>query len=523
MSQFILACLIVTFAVNSHAQEHPGWHHLSPEYEHILGVGTNRAYELLKDKKPDTVIVAILDNGAEITHEDLQEVIWTNPKEIPGNNMDDDHNGYIDDMHGWNFLGNEKGKNLKHETTGLTRLYSVLKKKYRKQDSNSVIDKEEYYSYLKIKKEFENEIQIKKDNLETIQTFIKSYHHADKIIRKELNTDTYTLKDLLALDTQSNKLKDAKEQMLNFYLHKLTPERANSEAEKINTELLTRLNTKYKGRKKFVGDNPDDINDSIYGNNQVNTCGPYHGTGIASIVGAAHNEIGIDGIATPIKLMILRIVPNGDERDKDIALAIRYAVRNGASIINCSFAKRYAMHYEFVQEAIEEAEEVGVLIIHAAGNDGINMDEIPFYPTGIKKNGEKANNWITVGASRAIEDQHLPAFFSNYGKKSVDVFAPGFEIGTCTLKNGYGTSSGTSSAAPIVSGIAAVLKAFYPYLNAAQIKEIILRSAYRPKVEKVYQPGSNNKLFTTFSQLCVSGGIANLYNAISLVETEYLK
>lgn len=519
----IPAFLVCILNLSSHAQEPPGWHHLDPEQDKVMGVSTYRSYELLKGKKPDTVIVAILDNGAEVTHQDLKEVIWINPNEISGNKIDDDNNGYIDDIHGWNFLGNAKGQNLKNETTGLTRTYAQLHKKYKKQDSNTVTNKEGYLKYLVVKEEFELKFESKKEDLESLQEMIKSYKQADKIICRELNSKHYTITEVNELKSNKKKVKIAKQTLFTFNEHRITQEKLASEYEHINNQLETRLNPKYKGRKKLVGDNPDDINDTIYGNNQVNARGPYHGTGIASIVGAAHNDIGIDGIAAPVKLMILRIVPNGDVRDKDIALAIRYAIRNGASIINCSFAKKHPMHNDFVQDAIEEAEQAGVLIVHAAGNDGINLDEMPYYPTGIKMNGKKATNWITVGASREIDGQQTPAFFSNYGKKSVDVFAPGVNISTCTLNNGYGKGSGTSSAAPIVAGIAAVLKAYYPHLSGVQLKEIILQSVYIPKTEKVYLPGSKNKNFTTFNQLCVSGGVANLFNAISLLESGYLK
>jgi subtilisin family serine protease len=477
MKYLLLILTILPFHL--FAQLEGNWHHKDPFKDNLLGISTERAYRHLANKTPDTVVVAIIDNGAMIKHKDLKSVIWVNKDEIPDNGIDDDNNGYIDDVHGWNFLGNPEGENLKMATTGLTRKYAFLQSKYGSlsEDEIDEKDKAEYELYLKVKIEFEQERKKIEDKIEA-------------------NKDKVSMKKSVA----------------NW-----------------EKELATRLNPEYDKRQQLVGDNPDDINDSIYGNNQVWARGPFHGTGVAGVVGALNNGIGYSGVARHVKLMILRIVPNGDERDKDVALAIRYAVNNGAKVINCSFAKKYSMHPEFVAEAIAYAEQKSVLIVTGAGNSAINCDDIPYYPINMKPDGTAANNFISVGASAFRDGVGAIAYFSNYGYESVDVFAPGVQIGNCELNHKFGLGSGTSIAAPVVAGMAAVILSYYPHLSAAQVKEIIMKSVYIPSAKKVGQPDFNwnpnkapNKKIK-MKNTCKSGGIVNLYKAIILIENEYLE
>jgi len=501
------------------------WHHLDPEIDGVLGISTKRAYEYLGSRHADTVIVAIIDNGVELTHEDLQGVFWINPNEIPNNGLDDDGNGYIDDVNGWNFLGNSKGENLKRETTGLTRVYGQLKSKYqgKTKENITVEDTSEFKKYLEVKHEYEERLKSKKEEIEYFEKILQYYLVADKIIKETLKKDTYSEIDLQSITKKGKEISAAKDFMLQVFERNLTKNEIEKRIKNLKADIETRLNTDFKNRENIVGDDPDNINDTIYGNNMLNVKGPYHGTEVASIVGALNNGIGVDGIAKNVSLMIIRIVPNGDERDKDIALAFRYAVRNGADIISCSFAKKYSLHHDFVQKAIEEAEEKGVLIVNAAGNNGTNNDEIAYYPTGVKTTGEIANNYITVGASREKDNKDVVAFFSNYGQTSVDIFAPGYNIEACILNNGYGSSSGTSISAPVVAGMAAVIKSYYPNLTAQQLKEIIIKSSFKPQTKEVIKPGQDKESYIAFENLCVSGGIANLYRAILLAENEYKK
>lgn len=504
------------------AQIQKEWQHLDPEKDKVLGISTIRAYELLKNRKSKPVIVAVIDNGADLSHEDLQAQFWVNPGEIPGNGIDDDKNGYIDDIHGWNFLGNQKGENIKRDQTELTRIYANLIKKYGDTASCSRFqhDSSAYLYYKKITSLYNETVSDKKKEVVIFENMLWRFLYADSIIKLKFPNGQYTQLDLLKMKDSSSQINSARNYILDIYAADLDQQKLQSYVKNCEDDLTTRLNVNFNVRQKIIGDNPDDLSDSIYGNNIVDALSPYHGTGVSGTIAALYNEIGVNGIAKNVKIMILRALPNGDESDKDIALAIKYAVRNKADIISCSFGKSYSMHPEFVMQAIKEAENAGVLIVHAAGNDGRNNDSIFTYPTGYYADGKRASNLICVGASTSEDNKGIVAYFSNYGKKSVDVFAPGYEIPSCALGNKYDLSSGTSTSAPVVSGIAAVLKSYFPKLKAREIKEIIIKSAYKPKTQLVKLPGNNNTLMN-FSDISVSGGIVNLYKAAILAKTRY--
>jgi len=375
---------LILFPLSLFAQPPSNWHHLDPQTDSVLGISSLKAYELLQGITPDTVIVALIDNGAQLSHEDLQGVFWTNPGEIAGNGLDDDGNGYIDDIHGWNFLGNEEGRNLKRETTGLTRVYAHLDAKYNGLNMRQLAeaDWQEFEYYLHIREEYNLEFKKKMTEISIYTELLNNFRKADKSIREHLGKEEYSDTEVKQLDTTKAELRFAQEYLAYLDKYELNEQKIESIISNLKSDLLTRLNPEHDARALLVGDDPDNMLDTVYGNNRVDARGPAHGTGIAGIIGALNNGMGVDGIAQHVQLMILRIVPNGDEREKDVALAIRYAVRNGADIINMSFAKKYGMHPEFVQEAITEAERAGVLIVHAAGNSGSNNDSIPYYPTG---------------------------------------------------------------------------------------------------------------------------------------------
>jgi cell wall-associated protease len=513
---FILIQLLPFFVF---AQTQKEWEHLDPEKNNVLGISTFRAYELLNGKKSNTVVVAIIDNGADLSHEDLQGQFWVNPGEIQGNGIDDDKNGYVDDIHGWNFLGNQKGENIKRENTELTRIYAKLRQKYGNLSDSFIRKKEvvDYNKYLKIKELYDKSVLEKKSELLGYQILLRKCLIADSLVKDYLKSNSYTQLDLLQLKDTSLINISSRDLLLDLFSYDLDVQKLSGMVINCQDDLETRLNPDYKIRKEIIGDNPDDLNDNIYGNNMVDAQNPYHGTGMAGTIAALYNDIGINGVAKNVKLMILRVLPNGDENDKDVALAIKYAVRNKADIISCSFGKSYSMHPEFVEQAIKIAEKDGVLIVHAAGNDGRNNDSISTYPTGYYSKGERASNWINVGASTSEDNQGIVAYFSNYGKKSVDVFAPGYEVPSCALGNKYDLSSGTSTAAPVVAGVAAVLKSYFPKLTAKELKNIIIESAYIPKTTRVKLPG-NGKDYANFKDLSVSGGIVNLYNAIIVAQ-----
>ncbi|MBN2480537.1 MAG: S8 family serine peptidase [Bacteroidales bacterium] len=515
--------LFVLFPLAGFTQDLSNWQHLDPETDSILGISTYKAYEYLNGRQTDTVVVAIIDNGAELTHEDLAGKFWENGNEIPDNQLDDDGNGYVDDINGWNFLGNPGGSNLKHETLELTRLYAQYHNMYNVDDSASfdTLQLAEYNKYLEIRKNYEDEVSQKKAEVALYRQILSGYHVSDSIIRKRLKKDVYTEADVGKIRSRKAEIAEAKKIILTFMALGIKQEVLESQIIRLTNDLNLKLNPDLKSREEIVKDNPDNLTDTIYGNNMLDVMGPDHGTGVTGALAALQNGTGIDGIARTVRIMILRVVPDGDERDKDVALAIRYAVRNGADIINCSFGKKYSAQPEFVRDAIAEAERKDVLIVHAAGNDSEDTDKTRYYPSGLLQDGRYARNWITVGASMPYDQEDLVAGFSNYGKTTVDVFAPGYGVTTCTLDGSYNKFSGTSISAPIVSGVAAVLKSCFPHLTAPQIKEIIIRSAYVPRTTLVQVPGKGNNTGVELSELCVSGGIVNLYRAVILAEQEY--
>jgi cell wall-associated protease len=522
IKRFLFLAFLTPFVLVSQVKTE--WQHLDPEKDNVLGISTFMAYEVLKDWHADTVLVAVLDNGAELGHMDLQGQFWVNPGEIPDNGIDDDQNGYVDDIHGWNFLGNSKGENIKREKTELTRIFGNLFNKYSKTTTKKKIDKksDEYLEYLKIKKLYEESFARKNRAIMIYQDYLQRYKQADSVLRIFFKNLPFGQYELFRIKDTAKVVVSARNFLLDMFSANLDQAKIEGIIQNNLDDLKTRLNPFYKIRESIIGDDPSNLNDTGYGNPMVDAMHPYHGTGVAGTIAALHNDTGIHGVARHVKLMVLRILPNGDEADKDVALAIRYAIRNKASIINCSFGKSYSMYPDFVRQAIKEAEQAGVLIVHAAGNDGRNSDSIPTYPTGFYADGSRAANWISVGASTQKDSRGVAAYFSNYGKRSVDLFAPGFEIPSCVLGSKYDLASGTSTAAPVVTGIAAVLKAYFPFLNAVEIKQLIMESVYKPKTIDVRLPGSRNQM-ARFGDLSVSGGIANVYRAVNLAIERYGK
>ena len=412
------------------------------------GMYTEKAYKYLKKKKSQTVVVGVIDSGVDIEHEDLKGQIWVNEDEIPNNGIDDDNNGYIDDVHGWNFLGNAKGEHVNEARLEKTRILAQLKDKYDGIDPNSIAQDEEYKLYLQVKEEVA----------------------ADR--------------------AQFEQYMDMIDQL---------PKEAQ---DYIRSQMDYNLNVDFDDRS-LIGDDPDDFTDTNYGNNDVEGPDAVHGTHVSGIIGALRgNGLGGDGVAENVKIMSLRAVPNGDEFDKDIALAVRYAVDNGAMVINMSFGKAYSPHQKEVYEAFKYADSKGVLLIHAAGNDAKDIDVEPNYPTSMYSfQTEPLDHFVTIGASTKNKGEEMVASFSNYGAKGVDVFAPGFEIYNTIPQSEYRNLQGTSMAAPMVAGAAAMLKSYFPKLSMKEIKEVLYSTSVKyPKVDG-------------FAEKSVTGGVINIYNA----------
>ncbi len=474
------------------------WSHLDLLKDSIPGMSVDKAYnELLKDKKGNKVIVAVIDSGVDINHPDLKPVIWTNKKEIPNNKKDDDKNGFVDDVHGWNFLGEANLENYE--------FVRILKKG----DDGSETYKKALADY---EKKYNEIIQYK----EPVDMLVK----ADKTIREYLKKESYTLQELKDVASVKYELFQSKRILLAYAED--TGENFRTELEEfkdyVYDQLNYNLNKDFDGRK-ILGDNADDLSTKKYGNNVVYSKSrkdSSHGTHVAGIIAQLRNNgIGGDGVATNVEIMPIRAVPNGDEYDKDIALAIRYAVDNGAKVINGSFGKDYSPHKDWVFDAIKYAESKDVLIVHAAGNDSKNIDVEPNFPTDEIEGKEFANNVITIGAINQNYGDKMVADFSNFGATNVDVFAPGVKIYATIPENKYKYEQGTSMASPNAAGVAALIRSYYPNLKASQVKQIIMQSG--TPIDLVVNVGENGET-KKFSEACVSGKIVNAYNALKMAE-----
>lgn len=490
----------------------------------VIGVSAFKAYKAFGEKKTSPIIVAVIDSGTETWHPDLKNNIWINSDEMPGNGVDDDGNGYIDDMHGWSFIGGPDG-DVREDNLEFTRIYKGLKDKFEGRDVASITkeEKNEYERYLKFKENYNKRIEKAKEEKAQFDQFNQFFMMADGMLKGAIGKEAYTLEDLQALQADNEMLEGFRQMMIE-----LISQNALSELDAWKEHVESQMKYSYNldmDTRSIVGDNYADVNQRNYGNNHVDGPAAEHGTHVAGIIGAVVNGFGIDGIAHNVKLMIVRCVPNGDERDKDVANAIRYAVDNGAKIINMSFGKSYSPQKEAVDEAVRYAESKGVLLIHAAGNDSKNIDKSDNFPTKKYLNGKTCSTWIEVGASGSTPGE-LVASFSNYGKNSVDVFAPGVEIYSTYTGDSYKKESGTSMASPVTAGVAAALWSMYPNLTAQQVKEILIKSAVPYKKLKVTLPGSETKekpdgKSIAFGSLSKSGAVVNLFKAIELAEKKY--
>jgi cell wall-associated protease len=516
-----------------------GWHLMDKEQDGFEGISLNKAYEFVRERKVKSkqVIVAVIDSGIDTLHEDLKGVLWTNPKEIPGNGIDDDHNGYVDDIHGWNFIGGKDGTNVKDDSQEEARVYYKFKEKFEAKDFNpSSLKGEDLYDYnmwVKAKKAIIGDDQAESAaDLLILKRFLSTAIRSDSILQKEMNKQEYTGNELDSFEVTAPEAKKAKAILLYMFKADKIMDITNKEYLSDFFEIVDRdekkaevkENAPQNYRHDIVKDNEDDFNDRYYGNNDIMAGDPMHGTHVSGIIAAQRdNGKGMNGIADNVKIMMIRAVPNGDEHDKDIALAIRYAVDNGAKVVNMSFGKHLSPYKEWVDDAVKYAQSKGVLLVEAAGNDDANLDSTENFPNPVFKNSKAtASNWITVGASSdPLAEPGFKSYtasFSNYGKNEVDVFAPGTKIySTLPGGNKYGNLAGTSMAAPIVTGIAAFIMEYYPDLTPQEVKYCIVKSA-TPPPGKVKKPGTEDEL-VNLSDISISGGIVNAYEAIKLAST----
>lgn len=506
--------LLVALAALTAFAQHPvkNWYHLYSVKDTTMGIDLVEALKNFpKPANAKPVIVAVIDGGTDPLHEDLKANMWVNEKEIPNNSVDDDLNGYVDDINGWDFIGGSES-DVHFDNLEMTRLLRDYKTKFGDKTSKEIAkeEKEEYKKFKTLEKIHAKEFAEAEANFKFFESIKKN---TDALFLETRNKEI-SLKQLEAFEPKKNEAKIGRTIILNASTSQNTsPKEVYKELEEVFKHYYNKVNYHLNldfNPRNLVGDNYLNNSNKSYGNAEVKGPDALHGTHVAGIIGATrNNNVGMDGIAEFAQIMVVRVVPDGDERDKDVANAIRYAVDNGAKVINMSFGKAYSFDKKIVDDAVKYAESKDVLLIHAAGNDGKNTDKENNFPTPRYADGTNCSTWIEVGASSM--DQN-PASFSNYGKKTVNVFAPGTEIYSTIQDNKYEWEQGTSMASPVVAGLAALIRSYYPNLSALQVKNIIESSVVQPEI-KVKKPGAKKKK-TKYKKLCTSKGIVNTTNAL---------
>ena len=504
------------------------WYLKDPQLDKVPGTGATRAYrELLKNRVPTPVVVAVIDSGIDTAHVDLKPVLWRNTKEIPGNGIDDDHNGYVDDVHGWSFLGGADGRNIDHETLEMTRIVAAGRPRFKGKTRAKIAKKDltDFDLYQKAEKVYSARVQEYSGETQQMEALAGPLRQMAEQLKKDLSV---TKLDTAALRRGSRAATDERTAGAAAGLLEMMRQTDTSDVDGLLAALSDgmahergmldySLRLDYNPRADIVKDNPNDLSQRNYGNADLHGPDPLHGTHVAGIIGAVRdNNLGVQGLAGPlVQIMAVRAVPDGDERDKDVANAIRYAVDNGASIINMSFGKEFSPQRPAVEAAFKYAADHNVLLVHAAGNEDDDLAVTPHYPAALTLAGQPFPNLLTVGASGPADDARLAADFSNFNKAQVDVFAPGVGIYNTLPGSKYGNESGTSMASPVVAGVAAALKSYFPTLTAVQLKQIIRQSA-QVHHTIVNVPGASKT--ADFSTLSASGGVVDLYEAVKLAE-----
>ena len=527
----LLTIVLSSFTFLQITAQSVNWYQEESTPDKPYNIGTDEAYDaFLQSRSGKKVVVAVIDSGVDIEHEDLKDVIWVNSDEIPGNGIDDDSNGYVDDVNGWNFIGGADGSQVDADTYEMTRIYADMRSRFEGVDGSGLKgdDLADFNKFTEYKKRIDKEVSQAKEKYDEFKPQADFFSEVLKKI-EEIRTEqdiTKTMVDSFA--TSFDREEQVIANLFNFYEQETGTYPSNDE---LHADLLSPLEEalkhfgdkfKYNWNPDFnprtlIGDNYADKNERYYGNNLVEGPDALHGTHVAGIIAATRdNKLGLNGVAHNTEIMVIRAVPNGDERDKDVANAIRYAVDNGASIINMSFGKGQSPEKDVVDDAVRYAEKNDVLIVHAAGNSSDNVDIEENYPDDyyrkpkgflfFKKKQNK--NYITIGASGPSSGKDMAAEFSNYGPKDVDLFAPGVSVLSSVPDDGYEILQGTSMAAPVVSGVAALVRSYFPKLSAKQVKEVLMAGAKKDD-RMVLKPGSSDQL-VPFSSLSVTGGIINV-------------
>ena len=528
ISQFIFA------QNNLYAQKNQNWHWKDFAQDTLHGISLHKAYQKISTlhTKATPIVVAVLDGGIDTNHISLQKVLWHNLAEIPNNNIDDDHNGYVDDYYGWNFLGGRDGQNIDKAAAEKSRIYHQYKNKYENKNIDtltlSVVEKKQYLMWKRTAAEIETSPE-DAANLQYIKMATNALKKIAISILKEMGDSSFTVTQLENYEPLGRNTLDSK----NAYLR--TVRILGIEREMSYLDVIKDLNEYIEGkeiaanakeqapsaiRESIIKDNYFDFADSHYGNKDVTGPNARHGTHVAGLVASIpDSNWQINNLYPPIQIMSVRVVPDGDEYDKDIALGIRYAVDNGAKIINMSFGKSYSPEQIWVDSAIRYAASKDVLIIHSAGNEFYDLDQKEVFPTPYSSSlHNKVDNVITVAASSdPIIGSSLLTDFTNYGAKFVDVLAPGDKIySTVPSGNKYAFISGTSMSAPIVSHIAAMIRSYFPQLTAVEVKTILLNSVWKPNNANEKNAIPNRDLSKSLLEICNTGGIVNASNALDM-------
>ncbi len=487
------------------------WHkHLNDTCQGINLFDAHRFISSRSLRPRQTVIVGIIDSGLDTVCVDIKPALWINTKE-KADGKDSDGNGYPDDIHGWNFLGTSDGSfNMTSAGTEEYREFKRLFPKYKGVDSPSAADRAEYDYYMRMRKKAGIDSYLKFYAYNAIKQ--DAFEYLDSLLRKRepIAADTVSVNGMaLILGDDSTAVRNI--ELLGLDLMKAGLTSPWKSAFKTHSDEFALIRRRVEGIEKdadkrlLMGDDLKDEKDIYYGNNCLKADGCDHGTFVAGVIaGQGVNNSDITGIFPEAKLMILRAIPDGDEYDKDVATAIRYAVDNGAKVINMSLGKMTSPDSTMVNHAIAYALEHDVLLLQAAGNSHLNIDSIPYYPSGLRDDGTFYPNFIRVGASTK---KGLVSGMSNFGASKVDLLAPGQDITSNTTGNQFMTSSGTSIATPVAAAVAAMVRAYFPELKASEVKEILMNSCRR----------SHN-----LDSTCRSGGILDAAAAMRLAADKAL-
>ena len=534
---FILVAISVpAFVIAQTNTSSKNWHWKDYGKDTIHGISLFQAYEQLSklNKQPSPIIVAVLDGGIDTNHIELKPRLWINTKEIPNNGIDDDHNGYVDDIHGWNFLGGKDGRNIDKAADEKSRIYHKYKSAFENiSDINQIKSEAQQKQYL-VWKQAAQEIEFSEEdaaNLQYISMATNAIQKLGNIIIKEMNDSNFTVESIESFQPIGRVTLDAKIAYLR------TARILGIEKETPYKEVISDLKEYIEGKEKsakaklvapaniradIIKDNYENFADKFYGNNDITGPNAKHGTHVAGLVASIPDSTwNVNKLYPSIQIMGVRVVPDGDEYDKDIALGIRYAVDNGAKILNMSFGKSFSPEQSWVDEAIRYAGEKDVLIIHSAGNEFYDLNTKAVYPNPYSSTfKDTAKNIITIAASSDnFINGSLLTDFSNFGAKIVDVLSPGNKIySTIPTDNNHGYLQGTSMAAPIVSHIAAMIRSYYPNLSATDVKQIIMQSVWKPEdVSKVF-PIPQKEEQKTLHEIAAAPGIVNAANALQLAQ-----